>query len=152
MAKGKNVVREDRDLRMACRELRHKVEHPNEDSDIILQQGIYKAKDPERLLTLKVNGVVVGYQVKAPNPLEIAPVMVRNVFIKFPGYKVDEIPDSQLKPIMFAIFQEMFDDQQHEIKVSQTDKDTIKLTQTFMLAVQVERSPDLVSIAGGFAQ
>lgn len=151
MAKGKAVVFTDKTIREACQDIRYKVEHPNEDSDIIMQQGVYKQKDPRRALTAKLDGVVIGYQVIDPCPLEINPVMIRNVFVKFPGYTIKEIPDHQLKPIMFAIFEEMFDQQQGEIKVSQTDRDTIKLTQTFMISMIVNKNPNLVSKVGGFS-
>ena len=150
LKQNQRVIRPDGRLLEACIELRHVVEHPNERSEIIEQQGIYKHKDPEAILTVKVDGVVVGYKVKPSSALEINPYFDRYAFVKVPGYRLLDLPKSDLAAIKMAVLEAFFEPQQGEIKVEVIGWDAILIYQRFMVAFPVERNPGLVSIAGGF--
>jgi len=147
---NQQIIRPDKRLLEACEALRHCVEHPNERSDIILQQGIYKQKDPEAIMTVKVDGVEVGYTVKPCSVLEMSPYFDRYVYFKVPGQKLSDLSKQELAAIKTAILEAFFEVQQGEIKVEVIGWDAMLLRQRFMVAFPVERSPGLVSIAGGF--
>jgi hypothetical protein len=147
--KGKEIIHSDKDLRKACEELRYYVEHPNESSEIMLNKGIYKLKDPEAIQTIKCDGVEIGYKVAPLSPLAIG-TMVRKIFIKIPGYKIEEVPKKDRDAIMGAVFDAFIDEQQDVPEIKSTADDAMLITQTFMLVVLTERQPNLVSIAGGF--
>jgi len=148
---NQQILKPDKRLLEACEQLRHTVEHPNERSDVIMQQGIYKQKDPEEIMTVKVDGVEVGYKVKPSSDLEMSPYFDRCAYIKMNRYHLDELVGSkEMKDILQAVFDAFFEPQQGQIDINQIADDCLMIRQRFMVAFPVERSPGLRSIVGGF--
>jgi len=147
---NQQIIRPDKRLLEACEALRYAIEHPNERSEIIMQQGIYKQKDPEAIMTVTVDGVVVGYKVKSSSPIELCPYFDRYVFFKVPGHKLSDLSKQELSAIKTAILDAFFEVQQGEIKTEVIGWDAMMLRQRFAVAFPVERSPNLVSLTGGF--
>jgi len=147
---NQQILKPDKRLLEACEQLRYAVEHPNERSDVIMQQGIYRQKDPEAIMTVKVDGVEVGYKVKPSSDLEMSPYFDRYVYFKVPGHRLSDLTKKELAAIKTALLEAFFEVQQGEIRVEVIGWDAMLFRQRFMVAFPVERSPGLRSIAGGF--
>ena len=147
---NQQIMKPDGRLLEACEDLRRTVEHPNERSEIIEQQGIYRQKDPEAIMTVKVDGVEVGYKVKPSSALEMSPYFDRYCYFKVPGHRLKDLTKPELKAVMTALLDTFFEPQQGQITNEIIAQDAMLLRQRFMVAFPVERSPGLVSIAGGF--
>ena len=147
---NQRILTPDKRLLEACEQLRHAVEHPNERSEIIEQQGIYRQKDPEAIMTVKVDGVEVGYKVRESSPLEINPYFKRYVYVKVPGHRIGDLTRVEVRAIMTAIMEAFFEPQQGEIQVEIIGWDAMLLRQRFMVVFPVERNPNVVSLVGGF--
>ena len=147
---NQQILKPDKRLFEACEDLRFFVEHPNERSDVIMQQGIYKQKDPEAIMTVKVDGVEIGYKVKPSSALEMSPYFDRYCYFKVPGHRLSDLTKQELSAIKTALLEAFFEPQQGEIKVEVIGWDAMLLRQRFMVCFPVERSPGLRSIAGGF--
>ena len=129
----KEVVKPDKRLLEACEELRYTVEHPNKEADIILAGGIFRTKDPERIMTVKVDGVVVGYKVKPSSALEINPYFDRYCYIKTPGHRLQDLSDKQLAIIKFTVLEAFFEPQQGDIHTEVIGQGAILMKQRFMV-------------------
>ena len=136
----KQVIRPEGRLFEACTELRHTVEHPNESADIIMAQGLYRKKDPEAIMTIECDGVVVGYKVKECSPLEINPYYDRFVYVRVPDYRLMDLSAEQLAAIKFTILDAFFEQQQGEIHVEVIGEGALLLWQRFMVAIPVQVS------------
>lgn len=148
--KGKSIIVSDKRLKDACEALRHHVEHPNERPDIaLLNGGIYRQKDPGSVSTATCDGVVIGYQVVPCSPLEINPYFTRRIFVKIPGYRIEDVPKKDREAIMGAVFDTFIGEQQDAPQVSQIGRDALLIEQIFQVAFPVNTKPGLVSIAGG---
>ena len=145
----KLVMPEDKKLFNACVELRYKVEHPNEDSDIIMQGGVYKVKDPEAMLVINVDGVQVGYKVKPSSPLELNHYFDRYVYLKIPGYRLYDLTTKQLVSIKAALYHAFLEPQQSKIHVQIIGDDALVLVQRFMVAYWAPKNPNIVKTLTG---
>lgn len=145
----KLVMPEDKKLFSACVELRYKVEHPNEDSDIVLQGGVYKVKDPEAILTIKVDGVEVGYKVKPCSPLEINHYFDRYVYLKIPDYRLYDLTTKQLVSIKTALYNAFLEPQMGKIQVDIIGEDAMLMRQRFMVAFWTPQNPNIVKTLTG---
>ncbi len=134
----KQILKPDRRLFEACEQLRYAVEHPNESSDIILQQGIYKQKDPEAIMTVKVDGVTVGYKVKPSSALELSPYFDRYAFFKVEGHRLSDLTDAEMAAIKTALYEAFFEVQQGEIKEEVIGWDAMLIRQRFQVAFPVK--------------
>ena len=143
--KGKEILHPDKRLLKACEALRHYVEHPNETSDILLQGGIYRQKDPEAIQVVRVDGVEVGYKVKPCSVLELDPYFDRYVYIKVPGYRLSDLTDMEMRAIHSAIMEAFLEPQQGQVKVRVLAEDAMLFAQRFMVVFPVARNPNLVS-------
>jgi len=147
---NQQILKPDKRLLEACEQLRHAVEHPNERSEIIMNQGIYKQKDPEAIMTVKVDGVEVGYKVKPSSDLEMSPYFDRYVYFKVPGHKLSDLTKKELSAIKTALLEAFFEPQQGEIQVEVIGWDAMLFRQRFMVAFPVQRNPNVLSLVGGF--
>jgi hypothetical protein len=146
---NQQIMKPDGRLLEACEDLRYAVEHPNERSEIIEQQGIYRQKDPEAIMVVKVDGVEVGYEVKPSSALEMSPYFDRYVYVKVPGHRLRDLSKVEMSAIKTALLEAFFEVQQGRIQMEVIGWDAMLIRQRFMVAFPVERSPGLVSIAGG---
>jgi len=129
----KEIITLDFRLLEACHELRHAVEHPNREADIIMAGGLYRHKDPERIIAVEVNGVVIGYKVTPCSPLEINPYFDRYVYVRVPDYRLRDLSQNELAAIKFAVLETFFEQQQGEIKVEIIGEGAVLLWQRFMV-------------------
>ena len=147
---NQRILTPDKRLLEACEDLRRTVEHPNERSDIIMQQGLYKQLDPEAIMTVKVDGVEVGYKVKKSNALEMSPYFDRYVYMKVPGHRLKDLTKPELKAVMTALLDTFFEPQQGQILQEIIAQDAMLIRQRFMVCFPVERNLNIVSLVGGF--
>ncbi len=146
MKPNQQILKPDKRLLEACEQLRYAVEHPNEGSDIILQQGVYKQKDPEAIMTVKVDGVEVGYKVKECSKLEMSPYFDRYAYIKVPGHKLTDLSKREMAQIKTAVLEAFFEVQQGEVHVEVIGWDAILLWQRFMVAFPVKVRDDFTVV------
>ena len=146
---NQRILQPDKRLLEACAQLRHAVEHPNERSEIIMQQGIYKHKDPEAIMTVKVDGVEVGYKVKQSSALEMSPYFDRYVYFKVPGHRLSDLTKQELSAIKTALLEAFFEPQQGKIKVEVIGWDAMVLRQRVMVCFPVQKNPNVLSLVGG---
>ncbi len=142
--RSKQILPTDKKLMEMCVALRHRVEHPNESSDIILQQGIYKQKDPEAILTVRCDGVEVGYKVKSSSPLEVNHFFDRYVYLKIPGYRLQDLSAKQLASIKTALYSAFLEPQQGPITIKILAEDSMMMAQRFMVAFWKAGNPGIV--------
>ncbi|MGD0278254.1 MAG: hypothetical protein ABSC11_02985 [Smithella sp.] len=129
----KQVILPDSRLLEACTQLRHTVEHPNENADIIIGKGLYRKKDPEAIMAIECDGVVVGYKIKECSPLEINPYFDRYVYVRTPDYRLKDLSERQLAQIKFTVLEAFFEQQQGEIHVEVIGEGALLLWQRFMV-------------------
>jgi hypothetical protein len=138
LKRNQQIIRPDRRLFKECKKLRHAVEHPNEESDIILQQGVYKQKDLEAVKEARVDGVVVGYKVKPCSPLVINPYFDRYAYIKVPGHRLTDLSKKEMSAVKTAVLEAFFEHQQGEVHIEVIGYDAILLWQRFMVAFPIK--------------
>ena len=103
------------------------VENINGAPDLALRSGIYKGLDRKAVFTTRLDGVVFGYK------LEEYPMhMVRNIYVKFEGYDLDDMPEKEKDPIMNTVFETFLDKGQSVPNIRRTDIDTMLVSQMFM--------------------
>lgn len=134
----KEIIKPDARLLEACNELRYTVEHPNEDSEILMAQGLYRKKDPEAVMTVRVDGVVIGYKVKPCSILEGNPYFDRYCFIRVPDHRLTDLSDKQLAAIKFAVLEAFFEPQQGEVHAEVIGNGALMLWQRFMVVFPVK--------------
>jgi hypothetical protein len=138
LKQNQQIIKPDRRLFEACEQLRYAVEHPNESSEIIMQQGVYKQKDPEAIMTVQVDGVVVGYKVKPCSPLVMNPYFDRYAFLKVPGFRLADLSKQELKAIKTAFLDAFFEIQQGKIHSEMIGIDAMLFWQRFQVAFPVK--------------
>ncbi|MGA9109021.1 MAG: hypothetical protein WB290_01895 [Smithella sp.] len=150
--KAKEVIKFDGRLLESCAELRHTVEHPNQSADIIMAKGIYHKKDPEAIMTIDCDGVVVGYKIKECSPLAINPYYDRFVYIRTPNYRLKDLSDKELATIKFTVLEAFFESQQAEIHVEVIGEGALLLWQRFMVAFPYKYQNATVQVPKGLPQ
>ena len=100
--KGKFVIQSYKALEAACADLRYEVEHQGEGGAIILLGSTYRATDPNAIKTLTMDGIEVGYQLKATARDS---VFARIIFVRVKGHQWHEVPkkDSDRKAKAFFV-------------------------------------------------
>jgi hypothetical protein len=146
----KEVVKLDRRLLEACEELRYTVEHSGKDADIILAGGIFRNKDPERIMTVKVDGVEIGYKVKQCSVLEINPYYDRYCYIKTPDHRLSDLTDKQLAVIKFTVLEAFFEPQQGGIDTEVIGDGAILMKQRFMVAFTYKFQDATIQVPGNY--
>ncbi len=145
----KMVLPTDRKIAEACMQLRHRVEHPNEASDILLHNGVYRQKDPEAILTIRIDGVEIGYKVKPSSPLEVNHYFDRYVYLKIPNYRLYDLTNKQLAAIKTAIYGAFFEPQMSKIQVDIIGEDALLCRQRFQVAYWTPKNPNIVKTLTG---
>ncbi len=139
------ILKADAKVKEALEALANHVDHQGK--GIALKGSIYKQRDPKEVQTVRVDGVIFGYR------LEDHKVYMRRViFMKVPGYKIEEISENERSRIMTALFNVFFLPGNKLPTVDRINPDCLLFTQDFVPEIAVERSPGLVSIAGGFKE
>jgi hypothetical protein len=138
------IIEADSKLQEACEELRDYVDHINKQPAIMLKGLVYRGRDIKAINTIKVDGVEIGYRIK-----EFETFIRRQVFIKVPGYRIKDITKAQRSKILTAVFNVFIVIGASVPRISVIAPDCFLFEQDIILMVLRERSPGLVSIAGG---
>lgn len=138
------ILEADSKLQEACEELRDYVDHINRQPAIILKGLVYRGIDKKAINSVKVDGVEVGYRL-----LEFETFIRRQVFIKVPGYRIRDLSKAQRSKILTAVFNVFVVIGASVPEITHIAPDCLLLQQDMVVMVLVERSPGLVSIAGG---
>jgi len=88
------------------------------------------------LLTVKVGGVVIGCRRQTHITFRR-----REVFVKVPGYRIEDVSKAERERIMTAV-----------LNVLIIPHDTMIVWHDYVPDIPFERSPGLVSIAGGWGK
>jgi hypothetical protein len=101
------------------------------------------------LLTVKVGGVVIGYRRQTHITFRR-----REVFIKVPGYKIEDVSRAERERILTAVLNVFIiaGASMPEITSPEHVHDTMIVRQDYVPDIPFERSPGLVSIAGGWGK
>jgi hypothetical protein len=127
------MLQPDMDVQGACESLREAVHDK--------PSGI--------LLTVKVGGVVIGYRRQTHITFRR-----REVFIKVPGYKIEDVSRAERERILTAVLNVFIiaGASMPEITSPEHVHDTMIVRQDYVPDIPFERSPGLVSIAGGWGK
>lgn len=139
------ILKADTKVQEALKALCQFVDNLKVSPNVGLRGETYRMIDPKKIQTVAVDGLVFGYR------LESHAVFIRRiVFIKVPGYRVEDISEDERARIMTAVFNVFIVPGAGIPEVQQINHDAIRVTQDIVPMVLVEREPGLVSIAGGF--
>jgi hypothetical protein len=99
-----------------------------------------------QIWSAKEDGVEIGYRRQM-----FRTYINRQVFIKVPGYKIDDLSNDQRARIMSAVFNVFLQPGANvpNIDAVGKDGDCLLVQQQSIPMIPVERSPGLVSIVGG---
>jgi len=102
-------------------------------------------------MTVKVDGVEVGYKVRESSPLEMNPYFKRYVYVKVSGHRIGDLTRAEVRAIITAITEAFFEPQQGPIEeIKGLAADSLGYWQQFAVAFPVERNPNVLSLVGGF--
>ncbi len=107
-----------------------------------IRDHVDSAKTCGTISTSQCDGVEIGYRAK-----EFRTYLRREVFIKTPGNKIENMSKDEQSRIMTAVFNVFLVPGASMPEIQQIAFDCIRLTQDIIPMIQVERSPGLVSIA-----
>jgi hypothetical protein len=116
----------------------------------MLAQGVYKQKDPETIMTVTVDGVVIGYKVKPCSPLEMNAYFDRYVYVRFPGHKITDLNDKEIAGVKLACLEAFFEAQQGEIHVEVIGMGALLMWQRFAVTFPVRVSQSTIQVPQGF--
>ena len=127
IVKGKDIIKPDGRLKEACIALRDYVEHLGKRADSVEMR--------DKIHTVKLDGVEIGYKVTADSPLAINPYFTRTVIVHTPGWNMLQFKASELAAIKTAVFDAFFSDVQIMPQFLSTGKlDCIAIQQRFEVA------------------
>ena len=132
MKKQSRLLQADADIQGACESL---FEHVN------------NITDPARaklIATTRINGVEIGYR-RTSN----LTYRSREVFVKVPGFRIQDLTKGEKERIVTAVFNVFLIPGGAIPEIIQPSRDCIVMRQDYIPMIPVERSPGLVSIAGG---
>ena len=140
---NRTILKPDHRLLEVCEGLRNFVENVNRVPDGIVA-GKFRTIDPTRVFTDTCDGVEIGYKME-----EYLTFMRRKVFIKVPGYSIDDIADQEREAIVTAVLEAFIDQQQGLPEIARIAKDCMLIQQDFQPLFLIERNKNLVTLAGG---
>jgi hypothetical protein len=139
-----DILKGDTQLQEACEALREYGDNVNH-GRIVLKGETYSPKDKDKVWHVNVDGVEIGYRLQVFNTY-----LNRQVFIKVPGYKIEDISKEQRERIMSAVFNVFVIQGAAIPSIDFIAPDCMLVQQQIIPMVPVERQPGLRSIAGGF--
>ena len=95
--------------------------------------------------SVQVDGVVFGYRLQ-----DHSVFMRRQIFMRVPGWRISDLSDDERSMIMTAIFNVFFMPGGKIPELKSLTSDCLLFEYDFVPEIAVERSPGLVSIAGGW--
>ncbi len=139
------ILKADTKVQEALEALAAHVDHLGK--GIKLKGGTFQATDPMKVHTVKVDGVVFGYRLE-----DHAVFMRRRIFMKVPGYKIEDISEDERSRIMTALFNVFIMPGNGIPEIQRINSDCLLFSQDFIPMIAVERKPGLVSISGGWSK
>lgn len=133
MREKNRLLQADADIQGACENL---LEHVNGITDPVKARLIH---------TTRVGGVEIGYR-RTSN----LTYRRREVCIKVPGYRIEDLTKGEKERIVTAVFNALLVPGAALPEISRPAKDCMVIRQDYIPMIPVERSPGLVSIAGGW--
>lgn len=134
-------VKHDPVLAENLKDLRSYVENQGT-GKLRLIKGVYQTPSIETVQTTKYGVYEFGYQVK---PTIDPGFFVRNIYIKFAGHDISEVPQAELEPIMGAIFVSLIDKGCEFPKIETIAVDCILIQQIFSVIFWKEGNPGIVT-------
>ena len=146
----KEVIRLDSRLYDACDALRQKVEDALSGPELMVVGSIFHKKDEKAVETVHVDGVEIGYRIMKSSPLEVNPYFDQEVFLKTPGYKLDELSEREMAAIQFTIATVFFRVQQQipEPDIS-PNHETMRWRQRFEVALPYKFQDATIQVSRG---
>lgn len=146
MARKKNysILKPDAKLQEACESLREHVDNINRAPVIHLAGRVYHSRDADAIQTVKHQGVEIGYRLR-----DFGKFMRREIFVKVPGHKLDDVNKDEKERIVTAVFNAFLIPGANLPEIGQIAPDCLLIRQDFIPLHLVEKAPGLVSIAGG---
>lgn len=126
---NRKIPKIDAAIKTKLEALRYRVENPNKRSIVILKSGVYKTRDDALIQSIDHDGFVVGYKLYENRQTGC---FVRVVLIKIPGYKINELPNGQIDPILNACFDAFIDKGQSMPGIKNIGPEAIEIKQTFL--------------------
>jgi hypothetical protein len=130
------ILQADVDVQAACEDLKEHVD--------LQTSGVNLIGSRKAISTTKCSGVEIGYRLKA-----FLTHMRREIFIKVPGYKIDDLSKPERDKILTAVFNVFLVPSADLPQIAQIAPDCLVIRQNVMPIIMVERSPRLSSIVGG---
>jgi len=140
LAKLRKIMRVDEKLLPVLESLRDFVENLNRTPALARRGGTFRGLNLEQVYTAKKDGVEYGYQLKDIG----LDVYQRNIYIKFPGYKIEEIPLAQAEAVMVAAFEALLDHGQGPVSMSRIADDCVLLRQQFSVVYWKEMNSNII--------
>ena len=131
----------DKRIQTELESLRYFVDNFNKTSKMDLKgNNIYRELKNDEIYTTKIDGWEFGYKLE-----EYANGMFRRkVYVKVPGYKIEDVAEEERKAVMIAVFNGTLDQGAGEVEIYHTAPDTLLITQDFMPIYLYERNPKLI--------
>jgi hypothetical protein len=127
------LLQADADIQGACENL---FEYVN---------GITDPEKSKLIQTVRINGIEIGYRRRSFHTFRR-----REVFIKVPGYRIEDLSKGEKERIVTAVFNVFLVPGAALPELSRPAKDCMVMRQDYIPMIPIERSPGLVSIAGGW--
>ena len=141
------ILNADANLQEACEGLRDHVDNINQAPALALRNGVYRGIDKRAIQTVKVSGVEIGYRLQDHKTF-----MRRQIFIKVPGYKIDDLTHAEREKIITAVFNVFLVPGANLPEIAHIAPDCMLLQQDVVPLILVERNPNVRSLAGGFGK
>lgn len=95
--------------------------------------------------TVKVDGLVFGYRLEDHRVF-----MRRIVYVKVPGWRIEDIGEDERARILTAMFNVFLMPGNNPPEMKKIAPDCLLFTHDFVPEIAVERKPGLVTLAGGW--
>ena len=138
------ILESDERIKESCEALRDHVDNINQKPGVVLAGSVYRSREAEKINMVRIDGVEIGYRLQ-----DHGRYMRRQMFVKVPGYKIEDLSKQDRERIMTAIFDVFLIEGADVPGVAQVAPDCMLIEQDFVPLYLVEQSPGLVTIAGG---
>jgi hypothetical protein len=140
---GTEILQADVNLQAMCEDLKDHVNNMTGEK-LVLVGPTYGAQNHRKIYTAKGGGIEIGYR-RTAHPKFVR----REVFVKVPGYSIDDLSEEERSRIMTALFNVFIVPGSQIPQIGRVAKDCMLIRQDYVPMIPVERSPGVVSIAGG---
>ena len=132
----------DKRIQGELESLRHFVDNFNVTPKITMRghKQTFRELQADEVYTTDVDGWEFGYKLE-----EFADGWFRRkVYVKVPGYKLEDVEEEERKAVMVAVFNACLDKGASQAEIEQTDIDTLLITQMFLPIYLHEHNPNVI--------